>query len=89
MPPSRAWRRLLLVCFMLCTWGGQAMKEHQTLRAREAINPSPRPGPVSCRHQCHVPAKLFATHHLAQLALTSITRWGRHWFALFHRPVFF
>lgn len=64
MPPSRAWRRLLLVCFMLCTWGGREMKEHQMLRAREAINPSPRPGPTS-------PADTSATSRQSSLPPTT------------------
>ena len=65
MPPSRAWRRLLLVCFMLCTWEDQEVKEHQTLQAEDAVNHcQPSPGPRICRKQCHFPTKLFATHHL-------------------------
>ena len=39
MPPSRAWRRLLLVCFMLCTWEGKSREGHQT--RQEAINSNP------------------------------------------------
>ena len=40
MPPSRACRRLLLVCFMLCTWEGKSREGHQTPR-QEAINSNP------------------------------------------------
>ena len=30
MPPTRAWRRLLLVCFMLCTWEGKSREGHHS-----------------------------------------------------------
>lgn len=69
MPPSRAWRRLLLVCFMLCTWGGQEMREHQTLPGRLSIPALARA--LLLQTQCHFPTKLFATHHLTHLALTT------------------
>lgn len=90
MPPSRAWRRLLLVCFMLCTWGGQAMKEHQTL-CQGGCQCQPRQGPIS--------ADTSATSQQSSLppTISSSSSFSPHshsigetpWFTPCHRPVLF